>query len=69
MNRGSVSLIRLCIGTLIAFNEAPIHESGKCSRRGNSVVGSAPPFNEAPIHESGKCVILSWPLPGISRLQ
>ena len=42
------------------FNEAPIHESGKCwpprwrPRRSRS-------FNEAPIHESGKFTRLhSW---------
>ena len=37
----------------MGFNEAPIHESGKCeSATQRWVFGSR--FNEAPIHESGK---------------
>ena len=45
-----------------SFNEAPIHESGKCGRpdQANPRVCS---FNEAPIHESGKCnfcIMLYW---------
>ena len=39
--------------TTCCFNEAPIHESGKCHA---AIVAQAslPRFNEAPIHESGK---------------
>ena len=53
MNRGSrpggtpKTTCRRC------FNEAPIHESGKCTRRTFPSM-DAPCFNEAPIHESGK---------------
>ena len=54
MNRGSSSLCLYLLFGAGRFNEAPIHESGKC--------GAAPEpsrlarcFNEAPIHESGKC--------------
>ncbi len=36
------------------FNEAPIHESGKCVAAALGGLGR-PRFNEAPIHESGKC--------------
>ena len=60
MNRGSdrpgqAKPLKHC-----GFNEAPIHESGKSSRRSEPSPGP-PSFNEAPIHESGK-----WPrsLPG-----
>ena len=54
MNRGSPSRRpRGCGSSLAGFNEAPIHESGKCAIliRTNETKGS---FNEAPIHESGK---------------
>ena len=53
MNRGSVSRSAREPAAVSRFNEAPIHESGKCmsSRSaGPWPVG----FNEAPIHESGK---------------
>ena len=36
------------------FNEAPIHESGKCTAIASSGPLSMRCFNEAPIHESGK---------------
>ena len=36
-----------------SFNEAPIHESGKCHADERGKSGHAR-FNEAPIHESGK---------------
>ena len=53
MNRGSLAW--LASGWLRSggFNEAPIHESGKC---GAISVTSRwfDGFNEAPIHESGK---------------
>ena len=53
MNRGSAAARRQRRMARIAFNEAPIHESGKWQR---VVTGSSQerPFNEAPIHESGK---------------
>ena len=35
------------------FNEAPIHESGKCIPLA-ALAHTAYRFNEAPIHESGK---------------
>jgi len=35
------------------FNEAPIHESGKCALNAR-FDGGIRGFNEAPIHESGK---------------
>ena len=53
MNRGSVTAHCHCRECSDCFNEAPIHESGKCSMAG-SADGSRPGFNEAPIHESGK---------------
>ena len=53
MNRGSkvrpVRAVRLPMG----FNEAPIHESGKCRTYTPWATGDVC-FNEAPIHESGK---------------
>ena len=53
MNRGSNPSPRTSSATCSRFNEAPIHESGKCdAARARSVGGSS--FNEAPIHESGK---------------
>ena len=53
MNRGSAWIGRRAWNRATGFNEAPIHESGKCGdaaqyRRWNRG------FNEAPIHESGK---------------
>ena len=53
MNRGSRGLIEADRRLRRSFNEAPIHESGKCSNCGwkNKKLSS---FNEAPIHESGK---------------
>ena len=54
MNRGSESAIDSRIPYQRRFNEAPIHESGKCgSGRYPKYVQLG--FNEAPIHESGKC--------------
>ena len=38
---------------MLSFNEAPIHESGKC-RLGSDGDSEPAGFNEAPIHESGK---------------
>ena len=53
MNRGS-HLARIASQTRNpSFNEAPIHESGKCAL-GSSTRRPARGFNEAPIHESGK---------------
>ena len=42
-----------------AFNEAPIHESGKSTAKILDAhwIGA---FNEAPIHESGKCGRRRW---------
>ena len=54
MNRGSLDRAddsRILAGR---FNEAPIHESGKCGQQGTPCIGPYR-FNEAPIHESGKC--------------
>ena len=53
MNRGSPVRIRRSSIRAEAFNEAPIHESGKYETRfTHSLLDSD--FNEAPIHESGK---------------
>ena len=53
MNRGSVRSLdpQHCAGS--CFNEAPIHESGKCTTFLPAFMQSSG-FNEAPIHESGK---------------
>ena len=58
MNRGSQTAESDHAGAVAGFNEAPIHESGKCSvfRRNLAVYFG---FNEAPIHESGKST-LDW---------
>ena len=53
MNRGSLALRILRSTDSPRFNEAPIHESGKC-RIGEPPRPSRRGFNEAPIHESGK---------------
>ena len=53
MNRGSGGARSAGDGTGCSFNEAPIHESGKCSN-GSERAASGFSFNEAPIHESGK---------------
>ena len=53
MNRGSYIAMHSLYIHICRFNEAPIHESGKC-QRGNRPAASNPRFNEAPIHESGK---------------
>ena len=53
MNRGSVSKTVTVPASFAGFNEAPIHESGKCSARSGSR-STRSSFNEAPIHESGK---------------
>ena len=53
MNRGSTSTYREGLGESSAFNEAPIHESGKSDVHANGV-DQRSAFNEAPIHESGK---------------
>ena len=53
MNRGSESGLALQHQREAGFNEAPIHESGKCASRTRSPIRN-PSFNEAPIHESGK---------------
>ena len=57
MNRGSAVRAVLVVVLHFAFNEAPIHESGKC-RAKRSPGAPTPAFNEAPIHESGKCALL-----------
>ena len=53
MNRGSEPTSCAYVREGGGFNEAPIHESGKCDRSDQSVQ-LASSFNEAPIHESGK---------------
>ena len=53
MNRGSSHVWSRLASLRSRFNEAPIHESGKCSRKGRADK-LQPRFNEAPIHESGK---------------
>ena len=53
MNRGSSPRARFCPWASGSFNEAPIHESGKCETRSQDN-WQGPSFNEAPIHESGK---------------
>ena len=55
MNRGSSGGARRLGSRATGFNEAPIHESGKCPHSPTSRSGPHC-FNEAPIHESGKCV-------------
>ena len=53
MNRGSRARLSGRVPARRGFNEAPIHESGKCrldQARAEDTAG----FNEAPIHESGK---------------
>ena len=53
MNRGSPIFLLRDRMRPACFNEAPIHESGKC----RASVKASPlrnGFNEAPIHESGK---------------
>ena len=55
MNRGSVTQTGFAGSMTQGFNEAPIHESGKCPpEEGDEDYESG--FNEAPIHESGKSV-------------
>ena len=54
MNRGSrKSWSNVGLGSKTCFNEAPIHESGKCCFVATASASSER-FNEAPIHESGK---------------
>ena len=54
MNRGSISTrARTEAPCSRCFNEAPIHESGKCEGALQPLL-DAYRFNEAPIHESGK---------------
>ena len=53
MNRGSALFFLRPHSSMTAFNEAPIHESGKCDLRNPGTIGVGA-FNEAPIHESGK---------------
>ena len=53
MNRGSIVTGVGPRSRSKCFNEAPIHESGKCYRRGKYDTERRR-FNEAPIHESGK---------------
>ena len=53
MNRGSLVSARLRRLGGSSFNEAPIHESGKCADEGHASPTDTR-FNEAPIHESGK---------------
>ena len=53
MNRGSAILPIRRNRCHARFNEAPIHESGKCDPREHASRPSSG-FNEAPIHESGK---------------
>ena len=53
MNRGSPRVRHCYAWHDTRFNEAPIHESGKCPS-GSSPSRGWEGFNEAPIHESGK---------------
>ena len=53
MNRGSEAQALGESFSTSGFNEAPIHESGKCHAR-TYAVAEVLGFNEAPIHESGK---------------
>ena len=53
MNRGSAPVCDASASGRMRFNEAPIHESGKCSRPSPNPTMRIR-FNEAPIHESGK---------------
>ena len=53
MNRGSSSHSITTKVHACSFNEAPIHESGKCADP-DSQSAMLNSFNEAPIHESGK---------------
>ena len=53
---------------MYGFNEAPIHESGKCAT-GRGTQSQARGFNEAPIHESGKSAQVCGWLPGLRKLQ
>ena len=55
MNRGSDRVRIQSERQPYGFNEAPIHESGKCDIRRPAELQHARRFNEAPIHESGKC--------------
>ena len=54
MNRGSPPVRAGKSPEMTGFNEAPIHESGKCPKLRCAARDFAG-FNEAPIHESGKC--------------
>ena len=54
MNRGSKLDFNAQRPYKYGFNEAPIHESGKCDVSPHSYRPCAHGFNEAPIHESGK---------------
>ena len=53
MNRGSGGILVSVNRRPDSFNEAPIHESGKCGASARRWAGAIC-FNEAPIHESGK---------------
>ena len=53
MNRGSRGKRVHLPAAEAGFNEAPIHESGKCGQE-RMTAPRARSFNEAPIHESGK---------------
>ena len=53
MNRGSAEENLRRRKKICRFNEAPIHESGKCSPP-RTRIETHERFNEAPIHESGK---------------
>ena len=54
MNRGSGRQLAALLARVMRFNEAPIHESGKCAPALGARRGVSTGFNEAPIHESGK---------------
>ena len=54
MNRGSGTPYVGMARRNTSFNEAPIHESGKCHHPLLADRNSLVCFNEAPIHESGK---------------
>ena len=71
MNRGS-TYAKFSMHTWLSgkcFNEAPIHESGKCFGGVSKMATIGASFNEAPIHESGKCRMKDRDLVRLSKLQ
>ena len=68
MNRGSIVDALAPEAESHDFNEAPIHESGKCdsTSRQDRIMYH---FNEAPIHESGKSCCVAVASIGYTVLQ